>query len=242
MKNDWKGLINNPLGIIGFFLVIVEGMASLVITNSSLPDWLNFYLVFFIVLFPFVVLWVFYILVSKHSDKLYAPKDFRDEKHFIEYTRSKFDSTVIKTIGNSEDINKQVKVKIDYSKTSVIVNEYIEKGLEIRKELKNKGVFTESFIPEIEYETDLSIGPAIWLRRNLAYEKAIEIIRVCKEIDDKIEYIYFQDAFENDMFIGANAPSFHLPLGNTDFDRLFEISSQKDFFDFITLYEIKKAD
>ena len=184
---------------------------------------------------------VFYLLVSRHSEKLYAPKDFRDEKHFIEYTKSKFDSTVIKTISKPEDLNKQLKTKIDYSKTSVIVNEYTQKGLEIRNELKNIGVFTETFIPEIEYETDLSIGPAIWLRRNLAYEKAIEIIKVCKEIDDKIEYIYFQDAFENDMFIGANASTTNLPFGKSDFEKLFKIDNQKEFFDLINSYELKKA-
>lgn len=77
------GLVKNPLGVIGLFLVLVEAIASFVIIKTSLNDTLNFILVFFIVLFPIIVLRVFYLLVTKHHTKLYSPSDFKDETNFV---------------------------------------------------------------------------------------------------------------------------------------------------------------
>ena len=61
------GVVRNPIGVIGLFLVLIEAIAALVIVNSSLSDLLNLILVLFIVVFPFVVLLVFYLLVTKHT-------------------------------------------------------------------------------------------------------------------------------------------------------------------------------
>ena len=35
------GVVNNPIGVIGLFLVLVEAIAALVVVNSSLPYSLN---------------------------------------------------------------------------------------------------------------------------------------------------------------------------------------------------------
>ena len=79
-----KGYIQNPLGIIGLFIALVYGFASLVlITSNNLQDGHALLLVGFIVVFPFFILGVFYRLVVNHHTKLYAPKDFRDEKNFL---------------------------------------------------------------------------------------------------------------------------------------------------------------
>jgi len=78
-----KNLIRNPLGIIGLFLVLVEAIAAFVIVQSTLSDTLNAILVLFLVLFPGVVLYVFYSLVTKHHEKLYSPSDYKDEANFV---------------------------------------------------------------------------------------------------------------------------------------------------------------
>jgi len=40
-------------------------------------------LIWFLVLFPVLVLWTFYRLVTRHHRKLYAPGDYRDERLFV---------------------------------------------------------------------------------------------------------------------------------------------------------------
>lgn len=75
-------VVKNPISVIGLFLVLVEAIAALVVVKSSLSYSLNLILVLFIAIFPFVVLWAFYLLVTKHHQKLYSPADFKDEKIF----------------------------------------------------------------------------------------------------------------------------------------------------------------
>ncbi|MBM7408765.1 hypothetical protein [Methanococcus maripaludis] len=77
------GLTKNPLGIIGLFITLVYGIAGLTTIFSNLDYYQRFLLIIFIVVFPFVLLYVFYILVTKHHDKLYAPSDFQNEEHFV---------------------------------------------------------------------------------------------------------------------------------------------------------------
>ena len=77
-------LAKNPLGIIALFIVLVYGFAALVTafagtfaTSERLP------LIWFLVLFPVLVLAVFAWLVSRHGGKLYGPADYRDEENYI---------------------------------------------------------------------------------------------------------------------------------------------------------------
>ncbi len=79
-----RAFIRNPLGIIGLFIVMLDGLAAGVLGASPyLSDDQRWLLVIFTVLFPFVVLGVFYRLVTKHHPKLYAPADWKDEKNFF---------------------------------------------------------------------------------------------------------------------------------------------------------------
>ena len=81
-----KGLTRNPLGIIGLFISLIYGFACLVLSTSlnnlhgseeRLP------LIWFIILFPVLILLIFTFLVTKHHKKLYAPSDYKDEKNFV---------------------------------------------------------------------------------------------------------------------------------------------------------------
>lgn len=79
-----RGLARNPLGIIALFIVLVYGFASLVTAFAAafsheerLP------LIYFLVLFPVLVLVIFAWLVSVHSGKLFAPADFKNEENYV---------------------------------------------------------------------------------------------------------------------------------------------------------------
>lgn len=83
-----RDLARNPLGIIALFIVLLYGFASLVLGFSDrLADSERAVLVWFLVLFPPLVLLVFAWLVSRHHTKLYAPQDYRSDATFIEASR-----------------------------------------------------------------------------------------------------------------------------------------------------------
>lgn len=79
-----KSLSKNPLGIIALFIVLVYGFSALVTTfASSLTSIERLPLIYFLVIFPVLVLGVFAWLVSRHSTKLYSPSDYKDEENYI---------------------------------------------------------------------------------------------------------------------------------------------------------------
>jgi len=80
-----RSLTKNPLGVIGLFIVLVYGFACLVVGlgGESLKPSEKLPIVWFIVVFPLIILCAFYRLVTKHHKKLYAPSDFTDERLFF---------------------------------------------------------------------------------------------------------------------------------------------------------------
>jgi len=83
------GLSRNPLGIIALFIVLVYGFAALVTAvpgNLTAAD--KTPLIYFLVVFPVLVLGVFAWLVSEHANKLYGPSDYKDEKNFVNVVAS----------------------------------------------------------------------------------------------------------------------------------------------------------
>ena len=84
-----KGLARNPLGIIALFIVLVYGFAALVTTfNSSFTPAERLPLIYFLVIFPILGLGVFTWLVSAHSNKLFAPSDFKNEDNYVKMQMS----------------------------------------------------------------------------------------------------------------------------------------------------------
>lgn len=80
-----QGLSRNPLGIIALFIVMVYGFAALVTTFAdSLSTTEKTPLIYFLVIFPVLVLGVFAWLVSTHSTKLFGPGDFQREENYVE--------------------------------------------------------------------------------------------------------------------------------------------------------------
>jgi len=79
-----QNLARNPLGIIALFIVLVYGFASLVtaFTGSFSPAE-RLPLIYFLVIFPILVLGVFAWLVRGHAAKLFAPGDFKDEENYV---------------------------------------------------------------------------------------------------------------------------------------------------------------
>lgn len=82
--NTAKSLARNPLGIIALFIVLVYGFASLVTAFAgSFTATERLPLIYFLVVFPVLVLGVFAWLVSCHYNRLFGPSDFKNEDNYV---------------------------------------------------------------------------------------------------------------------------------------------------------------
>lgn len=114
MKNA-KGLAKNPLGIIALFISLIYGFACLVLSTSISNLGVNERkpLIWFIILFPILILIAFIYLVVNHHKKLYAPSDYKYESNFI------------KTIDESKQ-RERLSEEIKQIKSDIINNRNLE--------------------------------------------------------------------------------------------------------------------
>ncbi len=106
-----KGLARNPLGIIALFIVLVYGFACLVTAfSASFTPEQKTPLIYFLVAFPVLVLGVFCWLVSKHSGKLFAPEDFKNEENYMKMQMSAVASLTLAT-AKSDSPNTSLEVE-----------------------------------------------------------------------------------------------------------------------------------
>ena len=131
-----KGLTKNPLGIIALFISLIYGFACLVLGTSlknlqgqceRLP------LIWFIIIFPILILIAFTFLVVYHHEKLYAPSDFTDEKNFVKVFRGS------KEIAEDlESVSDKIKEMIEESQKSGTANSELLKISEQIERIKEK--------------------------------------------------------------------------------------------------------
>lgn len=97
-----KALARNPLGIIALFIVLVYGFACLLTAfSNSLAPTEKAPLVYFLVVFPVLVLGVFTWLVIRHTGKLFAPGDYRDEANYVAIASLAVASSKVKVVPQS---------------------------------------------------------------------------------------------------------------------------------------------
>ncbi|WP_072986831.1 hypothetical protein [Clostridium cavendishii] len=94
-------LSKNPLGILALFLVLTYAILAIITGFGQLDGLLKTILVAYLIIFPLVVLFVFYNLVVNHHSKLYAPTDFKDDKSFLKSMELN-----IKSLELSKEIDK----------------------------------------------------------------------------------------------------------------------------------------
>lgn len=80
-----KGLARNPIGVVALFLVLIYGLATLLlgVSGQILTETQRWPFIWFLILFPILILVAFVFLVVFHHEKLYAPSEFKDERHFF---------------------------------------------------------------------------------------------------------------------------------------------------------------
>jgi hypothetical protein len=158
MPEDLKGLTKNPLGIVALFIALIYGFATLLLgvaANQLSPEERQ-PLIWFVVLFPIVVLGVFYVLVTRHHGKLYAPKDYQNDDSFLmtlseKQQAERLDDEIQQTV---EDVFTRVDVKSEatddsqevmFSRTNQAADKYENDKINSYVSLRNKYRQAERF-------------------------------------------------------------------------------------------------
>lgn len=78
-----RDLGRNPIGVVALFLVLIYAIAAVGSSGGTFTADQRWPFVWFLVCFPVLVFGVFVFLVVFHHEKLYAPYEYRDERHFF---------------------------------------------------------------------------------------------------------------------------------------------------------------
>ena len=101
-------LARNPLGMIGLFLVLVYGLAVVAISADTLTPTERLPLIYFLIVYPVLVLIAFLWLVHNHSNKLFGPSDFVDEANFMKLQNAEVESAWLAIVGSAPSSRKRM--------------------------------------------------------------------------------------------------------------------------------------
>ena len=210
------------------FLVLVEAIAAFVIVRSTLNDVLNTILIVFLVVFPCMVLFVFYMLVTKHHEKLYSPSDYEDETNFVStYDRATREYRLTKRHASENAISiAQLKESTSDGGYAVIVN-----------------------ADHITDSNSADGNEAIWLGCNVPLEIAREMIIAAKSVFPHLKYIEISDVnpwdTHNEIYIGGSTKTAKenrlKELNQSDFEKLCSLTNLEQLHHFIREFAPKKA-
>jgi hypothetical protein len=111
-----SAMSRSPLGFLGLCLVLVYAVAGIAFAAAKLDAYLQEILVWFIVLYPVLVLFTFVVLITKYRDQMIWPTDFQNSADFIKFMQQlqardeKIRTTVNDTIALSQKNAEDVRV------------------------------------------------------------------------------------------------------------------------------------
>jgi hypothetical protein len=140
--NTAQRLARNPLGIIALFIVLVYGIAGLVFSTaaSNLTSEEKLPIIWFLVLFPVIVLGSFLWLVSRHHSKLYAPGDYKDPEGFFRAMTPAEQREKIKRELSDLEVETDAELVHSVSSKSMASDYFITEDLVIRELEEEFGV------------------------------------------------------------------------------------------------------
>lgn len=139
------GHVKNPLSVIAIFAGIAEISGTIVLPFLH-PENQSIYL-WFLMLFPSILVLIFFGTLNFNHKSLYAPSDYRDENNFLKSLRYvSFNEKQEKIIAEVTEANEHVEHEdIGFSETADIVN--------INSNLKNPLEATTLEEPILAYHT-----------------------------------------------------------------------------------------
>jgi len=122
-----KGLAKNHLGIIALFIILVYGFASVVtVFGSSFSASERIPLIYFLIIFSVLVLGIFAWLVSRHSEKLYSPGDFKNEENYLKMKLSAVASLAVAS-SKQKEISDEINNVQDFREIVEVVSKAVLK-------------------------------------------------------------------------------------------------------------------
>lgn len=167
-----KGLSKNPLGIIALFIVLVYGFASLVTAfSSSLSANERLPLIWFLVVFPILVLAVFAWLVSRHAGKLYSPSDYKNEENYVAVVASLAAATVRRPDTES------APTEVDFRRIAEVVRDAVPQRLAAESESwRNRLLWVDDRPENNVYERNAFEAVGLTFTLALSTQEALETL------------------------------------------------------------------
>ncbi len=154
----------NPIGIIALSISLVYSLTCIVAISSKLEEYQNNILIGFIIGFPIFTMILFYRLVTKHHDKLYAPSDFNDENYFYKIIEKNIETSP--KINQLETLTKKIHeeiynqplyryTKLEEEGKKIVLQIFSKEKIEIKKYLEeyqlNSKIIEEQINIILEY-------------------------------------------------------------------------------------------
>lgn len=176
-----------PIGIIALFILLVYGAFSATLISGSNLNEIHIYLIIaFMMLFSCLVLYVFYKLVTKHSGKLFSPKDFKDEQYFFEIVREKLHEEISTDV--AVEINKRIAhLEQDFKFETLYIRMLNAKSQDFNSKALS---YAEELVNLKKPTSDLMKLKAFFLGNLKQYTQALEAIEESLSLDE------FKDDFE----------------------------------------------
>ena len=187
-----KDLARNPLGIIALFILLVYGFACLVlgVAGKTMEAAERAPLIWFLVLFPAIVLIAFYRLVAKHHRKLYAPSDYRDESHFFDQQDG--DMIVRQPSNNTSPAEVEDLLRLGDNSVVVGLNENA-----IRQDLEKRQLNSDSEESRVLVRQLAVAQSTIWFERtyNLIFGSQLRLLKHLNESRSPVDNEYVKGYF-----------------------------------------------
>ena len=125
MENENKK-ITNPLTIVGLFSGVAEIAASVALVSLS-PE-LQAIFIWFVILFPILLVILFFMTWNFNPTVLYSPGDYRNEENFLLMLskKIKFENDIKELKPILLEINQELKMKLDKTKTESNKTIYVD--------------------------------------------------------------------------------------------------------------------
>jgi hypothetical protein len=100
------GTVKNPLSVIAIFAGIAEISGAAVLPHIA-PENQELY-IWFLMIFPFLLITFFFITLNWNYKVLYAPSDFENEDNFVNLQKASYDETFDKLHRETSEIEEQL--------------------------------------------------------------------------------------------------------------------------------------
>lgn len=166
----------NPLTIVGVFCSLAEVFAIYVLPKLDVS--LQQYFLWFVMLFPVLLLVLFFITLNLNSTVLYAPSDFKSDEAYLEQLRYK--CIKYSVYEKLEQLKEENSKQLTTEEVMNILNESFEDFMEASK-------YTSAILSEI-----LSAGEKGITAKEISEKCHISRNRVQKELHSFLDssYVY----------------------------------------------------